>query len=77
MNFSSAAYDEAYAEALNATDEEAQVSAFKAAQQILADECPGVFIEDIGSLTVYTKDFEGYNSYPLTAMDFTAVHKTE
>ena len=77
MNFSSAAYDEAYAEALNATDEETQVSAFKAAQQILADECPGVFIEDIGSLTVYTKDFEGYNSYPLTAMDFTAVHKTE
>ena len=77
MNFSSAAYDEAYAEALNATDEEAQVSAFKAAQQILADECPGVFIEDIGSLTVYTKDFEGYNSYPLTAMDFTAVHKAE
>ena len=77
MNFSSAAYDEAYAEALNATDEETQVSAFKAAQQILADECPGVFIEDIGSLTVYTKDFEGYNSYPLTAMDFTAVHKAE
>ncbi len=77
MNFRSAAYDEAYAEALNATDEETQVSAFKAAQQILADECPGVFIEDIGSLTVYTKDFEGYNSYPLTAMDFTAVHKAE
>ncbi|MBR7046199.1 MAG: ABC transporter substrate-binding protein [Lachnospiraceae bacterium] len=77
MNFKSDVYDEAYAEALSATDEASQVEAFKAVQQILADECPGVFIEDIGSLTVYTKQFEGYNSYPLTAMDFTAVHKAE
>ena len=77
MNFNSAAYDEAYQKALDATDEAEQTAAFKEAQQIIADECAGVFIEDIGSLTIYTKEYEGYRSYPLTAMDFTAVHRVE
>ncbi len=75
MNFNSPAYDEAYNRALAATDEAEQIAAFKEAQQIIADECAGVFIEDIGSLTIYTREYEGYKSYPLTAMDFTAVKK--
>lgn len=77
VNFSSEAYDAAYQAAVSETDDEKQVEYFKQAQQILSDECASVFIEDIGSLTIYSKDFEGYVGYPLTAMDFTAVHKAE
>ncbi len=75
VNFNSPAYDETYKAAVSETDDEKQVELFKEAQQILSDECASVYIEDIGSLTIYSKDFEGYVGYPLTAMDFSAIHK--
>ena len=75
INYASAAYDEAYTKAVTTTDEAERTAYFKQAQKILTEEAASVFIEDIATLTVYSKKFEGVRNYPLYALDFSAIHR--
>ncbi len=75
VNFSSAAYDSAYANAVSTTDEGKKTDYFKQCQQILSREAASVFIEDISMLTVYNKNFAGNKDYPLYAIDLSAIYK--
>ena len=75
FNFASAEYDETYAAAVAELDDAEQVRLFKKCQQILTEEAAAVYIEDIGSNYIYSKDFEGFVSYPLYAYDFSVIRR--
>ena len=75
VNFASEAYDEVYAKAIAATNDEERVELFKEAQKILNEESASVYIQDIASFLVYNKNFEGNVRYPLYAKDYTAIYK--
>ncbi len=74
VNFNSEAYDAKYKEAVAETDDEKKVALFKEAQQILSDEAASVYIQDMASISVYNKGFDGFCSYPLYANDFSAIY---
>ena len=77
VNFSSEAYDEAYAAATAATDEEARAAGFKECQRILNEEAASVYIQDIANILVYNEKFDGYAGYPLYAVDFAAIYQVQ
>ena len=77
VNFKSSAYDDMYARAVNTVNEEEKITYFKEAQRILSEEAASVYIEDIATLTVYTKAFAGNKDYPLYVTDFSAIYAVE
>ncbi len=77
VNFSSPEYDEVYAKAIAATDDAHAVEYFKEAQRILSREAVSVFLEDISTLAIYNKHFEGSRHYPMYVIDLSAIHKVD
>ncbi len=77
VNFKSSAFDKVYEKAVNTVKEEEKISYFKEAQKILSDEAASVYIEDIATLTVYTKEFAGNKDYPLYVTDFSAIYAAD
>ena len=75
-NFNSSEFDEVYQAALAEVDDEKKVELFKQAQKIISDEAAGVYIQDIGSINIYKPGFDGFESYPLYANDFSAIYRT-
>ena len=77
VNFKSDAYDRMYDKAVNTVSEDSKIACFKLAQKILSDEAASVFIEDIATLTVYSKKFAGNRDYPLYVTDFSAIYAVD
>ena len=76
VNFNSAEYDDVYKKAVAATDENEKTALFKEAQEVLTKEAASVFIQDISSINVYSKSFDGFAGYPLYAYDFSVIYAT-
>ena len=72
-NFNSAAYDEAYASAVAAVDEDSQIADYKECQRILAEEAAAVYIQDPCELVAMRSDLGGYTFYPIYVMDLSKV----
>lgn len=77
INFSNAEYDKAFRRASVASREDERIECFKQCQRILSEEAASVFLEDISMLSVYNKHFQGCKSYPLYAIDFSAIYAVE
>lgn len=77
INFSNAEYDRAYKRGTLAGREDERIECFKQCQKILSEEAASVFLEDISMLSVYNKHFQGCKSYPLYAIDFSAIYAVE
>ncbi len=75
INYQSDAYDEAYLKATTTIDEEERVTYFKEAQAILNEEAASVYIEDISNIVIYSKEFEGYDDYPLYVTSFSSIYQ--
>ncbi len=77
LNFKSPSFDDVYTKAISTVDENEKVEFFKSAQHILSSEAAAVYIQDISEFAVYSKDFAGYEGYPLYARDFSAIYKVQ
>lgn len=77
VNFSSQAYDKAYAAAVSTVDDEEQTKMFRECQTILAQEAASVYIQDLASFTVLAQDLDGFEFYPLYVLDLSKIYRTE
>lgn len=77
INFSSPAYDEAFANAQNATEDEEQVKYYKECETILTQESANVYIQDIVEFVALNKKFGGYEFYPLYVQDVSKLYIKE
>jgi len=75
VNYNNPAYDEVYAAALAELDDAKRVELYNSCQQILSDDAVSVYIQDISSLRVLDKNFEGMVDYPLYVFDFSTIQK--
>jgi len=77
-NFKSTAFDVAYLEALQSTDDATKVRTYKDIQQIISDEAANVYLQDIAGLSAVRKGFEGLTGYPIYAVsDFSLIYQVE
>ncbi len=77
VNYSSEAFDEHYAAAAAAVDESTRQQEFKACQQELTNDAASAYIQDVANIMVYNKKFDGFQSYPLYAVDFSAIYQVQ
>lgn len=77
INFNSAAYDEAYQEALASTDDAEQTAYYKTCEQVLSDEAANVYIQDMASLVALNHRYGGYVFYPMYVQDFAKLYIRE
>lgn len=73
INFNSADYDAAYAEALGATDDAVKTAGYKKCCEILTNEAANVYIQDLPELVAINKKYTGYEFYPLYIQDLACV----
>lgn len=77
VNYSSEEFDAHYAAAVAAADEAERKAEFTACQEDLSANAASVYLQDIARVMVYSKSFEGFASYPLYAVDFSAVYQVQ
>lgn len=77
VNYSSETFDEHYAAAAAAVDESVRQQEFKACQQELTADAASAYIQDVANIVVYNKKFDGFQSYPLYAIDFSAIYQVQ
>ena len=77
FNYSNKEYDKAYAKADNAKNAEEAIGLYKDCEKILADTAASVYIQDMPDFVALKKNLDGYNYYPMYAMDLSTVHYTD
>ncbi len=77
INYSSQAYDEAYAKAQASTKEEEKTAYYKECERILAEEAANVYIQDLPCFVALNKKYTGYEFYPLYVQDFSKLRPVE
>ncbi len=77
VNFSSEAYDQAYAQAQASADDTEKTKYYKQCEQILSDECASVYIQDLAEFVAVRKNYTGYEFYPLYVQDFSKLKIVE
>ena len=73
INYSNPDYDAAIEKAQSTTDDAEQVEAYKEAQKILSDTAANVYLQDLADFVALNPAFEGYEFYPLYAVDFSKI----
>jgi peptide/nickel transport system substrate-binding protein len=74
FNFSNARYDQLIAQGLKSVGEERR-ALYLEAQEILAQELPGVFIMDPPQLAAMSKGLQGWKSYPTYVVDVASLYR--
>lgn len=77
INYSNAAYDEAYAKAVAAIDDEEKTAAFKECETILTETAANVYIQDLPELVALNKKYAGYEFYPVYVQDVAKLYIVE
>ena len=77
INFSNEEYDKLFEEAIGTADDAKQVKAYQRMEEILAEEAANVYIQDMADCVAMTPAFDGYESYPLYALDMSKVYPVE
>lgn len=73
INFSSAAYDEAFAKAYAAIDDAEKTEYYKECERILSEEAANVYIQDLPEFVAINKAYTGYEFYPLYVQDVSKI----
>ena len=74
INYSSNAYDEAFANAIATTDDEKQTQYYKECLQILSDDAANVYIQDLPTFVAVKNTIGGYEFYPLYVQDYSKLY---
>lgn len=69
INFSSAEYDEAFAKAKAAINDDEKTQYYKQCERILTEQAANVYIQDLPELVAISKKFTGYEFYPMYIQD--------
>lgn len=77
INFNSEAYDVAFSNAIEATDDDMQTAFYKECLKILTDEAANVYIQDLAELVAINKKYAGYEFYPLYVQDLSKLYIVE
>lgn len=77
VNFKNQAYDTAFENALEATEDAEQTAYYKECLKILTDEAANVYIQDLAELVALNKKYAGYEFYPLYVQDFSKLYIVE
>lgn len=77
VNFSSAAYDEAFKKAIGTVNDGIQTESYKECLSILANEAANVYIQDLPTFVAIRNNIEGYKFYPLYVQDLASLYFTE
>ena len=73
FNFSSDAFDEAYAKANSTADDTEKTRYYKECLTILSQEAASVYIQDFPEYVALRSDFAGYEFYPLYVQDIAKI----
>lgn len=76
-NFASDQFDDCYAAAISATDEETQIAAYMDCQKILAEQAAAVYVQDPADLVAMRDGVSGYCFYPIYVMDLSKITLTD
>jgi peptide/nickel transport system substrate-binding protein len=68
-NYKSNAYDNAYMQALEERDEATQTEMFKECVKMLSDDAANVYIQDLPEFVALSKNYTGYEFYPVYVID--------
>ncbi|MBE5895440.1 MAG: ABC transporter substrate-binding protein [Lachnospiraceae bacterium] len=77
INFNSAAYDEAFANAISTTDDALQTQYYQECMTILAEEAANVYIQDLPTFVAINENIGGYEFYPLYVQNFASLYIIE
>ena len=77
ISYSNPDYDAAMEKAWSLTDDEEQTAAYKEAAKILSDTAANVYLQDLADFVALNPAFEGFEFYPLYAMDFSKIRPAE
>ena len=77
VNFNSADYDAAYANALATSDDAAKTGFYKECETILSKEAASVYIQDLPEFVALNKKYTGYEFYPLYVQDIAKIKPAE
>jgi len=69
INFNNAEYDQTFAAAQSSTDDAEQTALYKKCLQILSDTAANVYTQDLADFVVINPKLEGFEFYPLYAID--------
>ncbi len=74
INYANEYYDVAFANAMATTDEEQKVVYFKECETYLAKDAANVYIQDLPEFTALSKEYAGYEFYPMYVMDVSKIY---
>ncbi|MBQ7613912.1 MAG: ABC transporter substrate-binding protein [Butyrivibrio sp.] len=77
VNFNSAAYDTAYANAQATSDDAEKTAFYKECETILSQEAASVYIQDLPEYVALNKKYTGYEFYPLYVQDIAKIKPVE
>ena len=77
VNFNSAAYDTAYANAQQTADDTSKTEYYKECERILSEEAASVYIQDLPEFTALNRKYTGYVFYPLYVQDVSKIKLAE
>ena len=75
INFSNEEYDEMYEQAIGTADDAEQIKCYQRMEEILAEDAANVYIQDMADFVAMTQNYDGYEFYPLYALDMSKVYQ--
>lgn len=77
INYQNPAYDEAFNNAITATDDAEKTKYYKECQRILSEDAANVYIQDLPEFVALNKKYTGYEFYPLYVQDVAKIRIVE
>lgn len=77
INFANEEYDSLFEKAIGTADDAEQIKAYQRMEEILAEEAANVYIQDMADCVAMSPRFDGYEFYPLYALDMSKVYPVE
>ena len=74
INYDNADYDALFQQAVRESDDAKRTEIYKSMERNLTEHAANVYIQDLADLVAIRPDLEGYQFYPIYAMDFSTVH---
>lgn len=74
INYSSAAYDEAYSQVITELDQSTRVELYMDLQSYLLTDSASVYLQDPQNIVAVNKELSGYLVYPIYVQDMSTVH---
>ena len=74
INFKNQEYDDLFQQVLETADDAQQVKCYQRMEEILAQDAANVYIQDMADFVALSPEFDGYEFYPLYALDMSKIY---